>query len=164
MAPKKKHLPFTSSDKSKQVEIPKRVGIVGDNESSMKVQRNGSRQQCRFAKILEELMKSRELTIREVARLAGVGPSTVMSWKSGAHPSNFAAIRRLAHALGLEFCFLLTGESDPLLGKTDFSVIDALEDRGVVFDGYARVLIQRLEPRTGSISANNSVGKGGKRS
>lgn len=61
-------------------------------------------------------MTDRGLGVRDIAILAGVGPSTVMSWKSGANPSDLLAVKRLAEELRIDFCYLLTGGVEPQIG------------------------------------------------
>ncbi len=58
------------------------------------------------------LMKETGMTVKAAARIAEVGPSTIQSWRSGAKPTNFDAVRRLAQAFGTSLSFLLTGEED----------------------------------------------------
>jgi transcriptional regulator with XRE-family HTH domain len=57
-------------------------------------------------------MQKKEMGVREAARIAGVGPSTIVSWRSGALPEDYLAVKRLAKALGTTLGFLLTGEED----------------------------------------------------
>ena len=44
----------------------------------------------------------RLLTIRELAKLAGVAPSTIYSIESGRSTPHLAVVRRIAEALGVE--------------------------------------------------------------
>lgn len=98
-----------------------------------------------FAKRLNLLMEEKSIGVREAARLAGVGPSTIMSWKSGSLPEDYLAVKRLAEALGTTMSFILTGEND---SRSDHvSISEVFDDGGTLFDGYAKVTIQRLIPR-----------------
>jgi transcriptional regulator with XRE-family HTH domain len=99
-----------------------------------------------FAKILTRLLAEKEVGIREAARMAGVGPSTIMSWKSGATPEDYVAVKRLANALGTTLCFMLTGEHESSHGG--IAIAEVFEDGGNLFDGYAKVTIQNLIPRS----------------
>ena len=72
-----------------------------------------------FTQNLNQLLDEKDIGIREASRLAGVGPSTIMSWKSGALPEDYMAVKRLAESLGTTMSFLLTGELDNLKTATD---------------------------------------------
>jgi transcriptional regulator with XRE-family HTH domain len=84
------------------------------------------------------------MKVREAARIARVGSSTITSWRAGAHPMDLLAVRRLAEALGVSFSFLLTGEADRREPSTS---VAALFEEREVFAGYARVTIHELVPR-----------------
>lgn len=99
-----------------------------------------------FTKILNRLLDERHLGIREAARIAGVGPSTIMSWKSGALPEDYQAVKRLAEGMGTTLSFLLTGENDAASAGPP-TVAEIFDDGGVMFDGYARISIRKLIPR-----------------
>ena len=93
-------------------------------------------------------MAEKGMTIRQAASLAGVGSSTIDGWRGGALPEDYSAVKRLAKGLGVSFSFLLTGEEDrDQLGLP--SVTEVFEDGGALFDGYAKITIQRLLPRKG---------------
>lgn len=100
-----------------------------------------------FAKLLRSLMTERGMTIRQAAELAGVGPSTIDDWRSGQLPEDYSAVKRLAAALGVSFSFLLTGEEDQRDRSGLPSLTEVFEDGGALFDGYAKITIQRLLPR-----------------
>lgn len=100
-----------------------------------------------FSKILRALMTEKEVSVREAAELAGVGISTVDNWRSGALPEDYSAVKRLAKSLGVSMEFLLTGEEDKFDGNHLPSVTAVFQDGGALFDGYAKITIQRLIPR-----------------
>lgn len=112
----------------------------------MKPKKTRGSNQGRFARILTALMDEREVGIREAAKLAGVGPSTVMSWRSGSSPSDYLAVKRLAQALGVSLSFLLTGEEE-VLERGQIHLTEIFDGGQVLFDGYARVRIESLIPR-----------------
>jgi transcriptional regulator with XRE-family HTH domain len=99
-----------------------------------------------FTKLLNALMSEKGLGVREASRIAGVSPSTITDWRSGALPDDFSAARRLATSLGVTLSFLLTGEDDAR-PEGNPSVSEVFEDGGAIFDGYAKITIQRLLPR-----------------
>lgn len=55
------------------------------------------------------LMRRRGLTNKELARLAGVPPSTLSEWRHGASPRDYRAVQRIATVLGTSLERLLTG-------------------------------------------------------
>ena len=102
-----------------------------------------------FASILRSLMAERGLTIRKVAAMAGVSSSTVDDWRSGAMPQDFSAVKKLSKELGVSFSLLLTGEADERDSNQLPSITEVFSDGGALFDGYAKITIQRLIPRKG---------------
>lgn len=92
-------------------------------------------------------MAEHGIGVREAARIAGVSPSTVSGWMSGTMPDNFIAVQKLAGSLGVTLSFLLTGIDDHLSSKS--SVTEIFKDGGTLFDGFAKISIQRLIPRRG---------------
>lgn len=104
-----------------------------------------------FSKILKSLAVERGLTIRQLAKMAGVSPSTINDWQGGSNPENYLSVNKLAKELGVSFTFLLTGEED-LKSKNHLpTVTEVFEDGGALFDGYAKITIQRLIPRDSKI-------------
>jgi transcriptional regulator with XRE-family HTH domain len=100
-----------------------------------------------FAKILTSFMDEKGVGVREAARIAGVGASTVVSWRSGALPQEYAAVKRLAEHFGTTLGFLLTGEHDSKPANTQPAITEVFEDAGMIFDGYAKITVQRLLPK-----------------
>jgi transcriptional regulator with XRE-family HTH domain len=92
-------------------------------------------------------MRDRELGVRAAAKAAGVSPSTIVSWRAGAAPEDFAAVKRLAVALGTTLSWLLTGEDDARPAGVAPVAAECFEDGGPLFDGYAKITIQRLIPK-----------------
>lgn len=100
-----------------------------------------------FSKILLSLMSEKKVTIREAAGLAGVAPSTIDDWRAGAMPEDYSAVKRLSAGLGVSLSFILTGEEDSVAKENIPTVTEVFEDGGALFDGYAKITIQRLIPR-----------------
>lgn len=100
-----------------------------------------------FGKILKTLMKERELTLRDAANIAGVSASTIDDWKSGTSPADYMAVKKLANEFGVSLSFLLTGEEDNENTFKSPTLTEVFEDGGSLFDGYAKITIQRLVPR-----------------
>ena len=100
-----------------------------------------------FTRNLNTLMKERGLTISEAAKIAQVPLSTLGDWKSGTQPDNFEATRKLAEHFNVSLAFLLTGKEDKRDASAIPSVAAVFEDGGILFDGFAKIVIQRLVPR-----------------
>lgn len=100
-----------------------------------------------FSKILRRLMDEKGMSVRKAAEIADVGISTVDNWRAGSLPEDYSAVKRLANSLGVSFTFLLTGEEDKRDQFSMPSVTEVFEDGGALFDGYAKITIQRLIPR-----------------
>lgn len=99
-----------------------------------------------FGKILKKLMEERELTVRAIAEMAGVGSSVVQSWLNQAIPHDLQAVSKLAQALGMSFKGLLLGETETL----SHSVTSAeFFDESDLFEGICKVSIKKLTPRKG---------------
>jgi transcriptional regulator with XRE-family HTH domain len=91
-------------------------------------------------------MQERKMGVRAAAEQAGVAPSVIVSWRSGAYPEDFVAVKRLAKALGVSMSFILTGEEDN--GGADHpTVTQVFDSDGILFDGFAKITIERLLPR-----------------
>ena len=88
------------------------------------------------------------MTVRQAAEIIGTGHSTIVSWRSGALPEDFNAVKALAKALGVTFSYLLTGEDDARPNEPA-SVNEIFQDGGMLFDGFAKITIQRLLPKKG---------------
>jgi transcriptional regulator with XRE-family HTH domain len=100
-----------------------------------------------FAKILRSLMTEKSLTVRAAASIAGVSPSTIDDWRAGAMPADYLAVRKLANGLGVSLSFILTGEDEVRQPNILPSVTEVFDDGGSLYDGYAKITIQRLIPR-----------------
>ena len=97
-----------------------------------------------FASILKRVMGERELSVRAIAEMSGVGASVVQSWLSRANPHDLQAVARLAKALDMSFKELLLGEKDELsAAATAADIFDEKE----FFEGICKVSIQRLVPK-----------------
>ena len=99
-----------------------------------------------FSKQLVRLMEERGVGVRDAARTAQVSPSTIVSWRAGALPEDYLAVKRLAKSLGVSLSYLLTGEDDTRPNGLP-AVAEVFDDGGILFDGYARIKIERLIPK-----------------
>lgn len=135
-----------SPNKCGETVIPKsKVSFAECSTSGAKMKQ--SKNKSAFSKILKSLMKEKNLTIRAVANIAEVSPSTINDWQSGATPENYLAVKKLAKELGVSFSFLLTGEEDTSDQRPSPSVTEVFDNGGAIFDGYAKITIERLVPR-----------------
>lgn len=101
-----------------------------------------------FAKILERVMKERDLSIGAIAEMAGVSRSVVQSWTSQANPHDLQAVAKLAKALNIGFKELLLGETEDR--DVDGVSANDIFDEQEFFEGICRVKIQRLVPKKGN--------------
>ena len=97
-----------------------------------------------FAQRLVTLMAEHDLGVRAAARLAGVGPSTIVSWRSGAQPRDFHAVSLLARQLGTTLGFLLTGEREPFRRAPPREAV-TFRCGSTRFEAYAEVTVRALE-------------------
>src|ERR1700677_1365947 len=109
-----------------------------------KVSKRRPRNASPFGKILTELMNEKKIGVREAARIADVGASTIVSWRGGALPEDFQAVKKMATALGTTLGYLLTGEDDSRPEGATPAIAEVFKDGGSLFDGYAKITIQRL--------------------
>lgn len=93
--------------------------------------------------------------VREAARAAGVSPSTVTDWRSGSAPDDYMAVSRLAKELGVTLSFLLTGSEDHH-ERGRLSLVEVLDDGGIIFDGICKVTVQRLVPKKSDVQKVNN--------
>lgn len=110
-----------------------------------------------FARNLLSLMEERRVGVRELAKRAGTSPANISDYRAGVAPSDFKLVARIAKELGVTMSFLLTGaedEAEPAANSP--SITEVFDDGGSLFDGYARISIQRLIPR--SSKGNKSGG------
>ena len=100
-----------------------------------------------FAKILRAVMTERQVSARQAAKIAGVSHSTIIDWQTGSSPDNYLAVKKLSEALGVSFSYLLTGKHDDEVNGVAPPVTTVFADGDTVFDGYAKITIQKLVPR-----------------
>ncbi len=127
---------------SASLRVANMAGITGKGN---KRGRKHSRGKTPFAQNLMRLMTERKLGVREAARIAGVSPSTLVSWRSGALPEDYLTVRKLAIKLGTTLSYLLTGIDDAIAsGERKLELAEVFEEGERVFDGYAKITIQRM--------------------
>ena len=72
----------------------------------------------------------------------------IVSWRSGATPSDFDAVAALAKAFNVTVGFLLTGKPDQTDAAGLPAIAEVFTDAGPLFEGYCQVSIRRLVPRS----------------
>lgn len=92
-------------------------------------------------------MEERELTLRQLADMAGVASSVIQNWIEGKNPHDLKAVSKLAQALGIGFKSLLLGERENAVNPAFLAEI--FEEQELI-EGVCRVSITRLVPRNGS--------------
>lgn len=98
--------------------------------------------QSHFGKALKSIAEEKGLSMRELAKIAGVSTSTINDWQSGAAPENYLAVKKMADSLGVSFTFLLTGQREQ--ASLTPTISDVLEAGEEVFNGFAKITIQRM--------------------
>ncbi len=116
--------------------------------STQSMKKSTSRTQAPFTQLLNSLLTEKGIGVREAARIAGVPQSTVMSWKAGAMPRDYSAVKKLAERLGTTLSFILTGEEDSRARGSIPTITEVFSDGGALFEGFAEIRIRRLIPKT----------------
>ncbi len=108
--------------------------------------RRKSKHESVFAKNLACLMEERGITQRALAEMAGVRVSVIHGWVTGASPSDYGAVLKLAKGLNLDFQFLLTGESvlnTGALALSDLFHVETDPNLSGIYQIEAKKLVQR---------------------
>jgi len=119
----------------------KQRGVVV-SEKANGVQRRKSKNEWGLR--LKSVLAERKISLRKAAATAGVSPSVMDSWTSGATPSDMLAVKKLSDSLGVSFSWLLTGQPDSVNGS--ISLQEHFEET-TLFSGIARIKIEKLIPR-----------------
>lgn len=101
-----------------------------------------------FRRILLNLMEERSMSIRDVAKVAGVSASTIAGWRNGNSPDNFEAIAKLAKYFSLSIGFMLTGRQEEQPNKDSLPVTAVFDQGRVLFSGFARIRIEEFIPKS----------------
>jgi transcriptional regulator with XRE-family HTH domain len=119
------------------------VKVAGNmSDKSMSVQRRKNKNEWGLR--LKSILSERKISLRKAAAIAGVSPSVMDSWTSGATPSDMLAVKKLSDSLGVSFSWLLTGQPDSVAAT--ISLQEHFEE-STIFSGIARIKIDRLTPR-----------------
>jgi len=111
-------------------------------------QKGKTKKRSDWGKRLADVMRSKGISIRAAGRIAKVQPSVVDNWiATSASPTSLEGVKTLAEALGVEFCWLLTGSYEKSAPSREVSPAELFESLPY-FDGYARIRIDRLVPRS----------------
>ena len=68
--------------------------------------------EIKIGKVLQQLLKEKNMSLRELAKRSGVPASNLTEWSANRSPKNPVQAKKVAEALGVTFHFLLFGESD----------------------------------------------------
>lgn len=115
----------------------------------MFVPRKAKPRDMTFAKILTRLMNERKVGVRALGEACGCSASSITDYRNGVAPTDFKLVARMATELGVSLAFLLTGKEDPHSNARTPAVTEVFDDGGQLYDGYARITVQRLIPREG---------------
>lgn len=92
-----------------------------------------------LAETLTRLMEERCITAKELAEKSQVSRSTIGGWRIGTQPHDLHDLRRVAHALGCTFEYLVFGEDDQDLGRL---LTGATAE--VFMEGIYRIKMERI--------------------
>lgn len=92
-------------------------------------------------------MDEKDLSIREVAKIAGVASSTISGWRTGNAPDNFLAVRKIAEYFNVSVGFLLTGEQDKVDATHGLPIAAVFDQGHTLFSGFAKIHIETLIPK-----------------
>lgn len=120
--------------------------IGGDSVDSSQSRRSSAA--SIFSKQLKGIMKSRCLTHKQVAEMAGVPVSTVNEWTSGRTPRNLEKVATLALRLGVSFSWLLIDRQEEVPLPTLTDLLEEVPCERLT--GIYRIEAMRLVPRTKS--------------
>ena len=94
-------------------------------------------------------MEQQKLSITKAAKIAKVSVSTIAGWKTGTSSTDYEAVKRLATHLGVTLDYILTGDTGSLKNKKvhETNIEDLVEDGELMFEGYAKISVQRIIPK-----------------
>ena len=93
-----------------------------------------------LAETLARLMEEQRLNAKSLAVKAKVARSTLGGWLSGVQPHDLNDVKRVAHALGCTFEYLVFGEEDRDLARAINGAA-----RSIVLEGVYRIKIESIE-------------------
>lgn len=98
-----------------------------------------------FGVILEDLIKSRNLSVRQFSKDIGLKPSTVNEWigKNGRFPSSPDIIKKLARYFEITVHELLYGEPE------ESSSLDKILNKEEVFSGVYEITLKKVSVSNG---------------
>lgn len=65
-----------------------------------------------FSSNLRCILNKENLTVRDLAKIAGVSPSVAQSWLVGANPHDLKSVARIADRFGVSLRYLLLGQKE----------------------------------------------------
>lgn len=93
----------------------------------------------KLSQVLTRILKEQNLTLKELAIMTKLKPSTLSGWKNGVSPRSLEEVRLCARALGISMEKLLFDEVSDQVDLEDLM-------REHVFDGYLKIKIERVIP------------------
>jgi len=100
-----------------------------------------------FSDNLGRLIDEYQVSLRTITKATGIPASTLLSWRRGGTPSDFASVARLAKFFNTSLSSLLLGVQE---SKPDVSVAQALATlfkEGQKVSGYLKYDLTLLTPR-----------------
>lgn len=100
-----------------------------------------------LSRFLVQTRQENKLTIRQAAAIAGIPSSVFAGWEKGASPSldSIPGLKCFCDHFKVSLSFALTGQLDATMNSEG---IDGVFHEQEFFDGYARIRIMRLLPKS----------------
>lgn len=117
---------------------------MDDFNSDMAKKKNKGAAALPFKDVLSQVMRDRNLTLKQVAALSDVSVSVVQNWIEGKTPYDLLAVDRLAQKLGIPFKKLLLGVAESVDAPNSLM---ELYDESDLFEGLCKVQIKKLTPK-----------------
>lgn len=93
--------------------------------------------EMKLASVLKQMLKERQLTLKELSAATKIKASTLSGWKNNVSPRDLAEVRRCARFFGVTLEKLLFDED------SDATALEGLLTEGV-FNGFLKVKIERV--------------------
>ena len=93
-----------------------------------------------LAETLTRLMEEQQITSKALAAKAKVARSTLGGWLHGVQPLDLNDVKKVAHALGCTFEYLVFGKEDRDLSRAINGAA-----RSIVLEGVYRIRIEAIE-------------------
>ena len=99
-----------------------------------------------FTKNFSNLLREKNCSHRQAAKIAGVAPSVISGWTAGSIPNDPVAVLKITEALGGDFQFIMTNVPSNMIPTERLTELFEIEDRPEL-KGLFMVDIRRMRSR-----------------